>query len=68
MAASVEDSGPSDETSDCRIRRHSYRSGAEPMTTSLTRTSHSMSLLDAEIVEESDLGSMRRITADNLPI
>lgn len=38
------------------------------MTTSITRTSHSMSLLDAEIVEESDLGSMRRITADNLPI
>lgn len=38
------------------------------MTTSITRTSHSISLLDGEIVEESDLGSMRRVTADNFPI
>ena len=38
------------------------------MTTSITRSSHTLSLLDGEIVEESDLGSMRRITADNLPI
>lgn len=30
--------------------------------------SHTASLHDGEIVEESDLGSMRRITADNLPI
>ena len=41
---------------------------ATDMTTSITRSSHTMSLLDGEIVEESDLGSMRRITADNLPI
>jgi oxalate decarboxylase len=38
------------------------------MTTSITRSTHTMSLLDGEIVEESDLGSMRRVTADNLPI
>ena len=38
------------------------------MTTSIARSSHSVSLLDGEIVEESDLGSMRRVTADNLPI
>ena len=38
------------------------------MTTSITRNSHSISLLDGEIVEENDFGSMRRITADNLPI
>jgi oxalate decarboxylase len=38
------------------------------MTTSISRSTHTMSLLDGEIVEESDLGSMRRITADNLPI
>ncbi|MCB0923063.1 MAG: cupin domain-containing protein [Mycobacterium sp.] len=30
--------------------------------------SHTASLLDGEIVEESDLGSIRRITADDLPI
>jgi oxalate decarboxylase len=29
---------------------------------------HSISLLEGEIVEESDLGSMRRVTADTLPI
>jgi oxalate decarboxylase len=38
------------------------------MTTSLIRSVHSTSLLDGEIVEENDFGSMRRITADNLPI
>ena len=38
------------------------------MTTSITRSNHTISLLDGEIVEESDLGSMRRVTADNLPI
>jgi len=38
------------------------------MTTSSVRSTHTMSLLDGEIVEENDLGSMRRITADNLPI
>jgi oxalate decarboxylase len=38
------------------------------MTTSIARSTHTMSLLDGEIVEENDLGSMRRITADNLPI
>jgi oxalate decarboxylase len=38
------------------------------MTTSTTRSTHTLSLLDGEIVEESDLGSMRRVTADNLPI
>ena len=38
------------------------------MSTSLTRSTHSISLLDGEIVEENDFGSMRRITADNLPI
>nr|ABP46906.1 Cupin domain protein [Mycolicibacterium gilvum PYR-GCK] len=38
------------------------------MTTSVTRSRHTTSLHDGEIVEESDLGSMRRVTADNLPI
>ncbi len=38
------------------------------MTTSLTRSAHTLSLLDGEIVEENELGSMRRVTADNLPI
>jgi oxalate decarboxylase len=38
------------------------------MTASLTRSDHTASLLDGEIVEENDFGSMRRITADNLPI
>jgi oxalate decarboxylase len=38
------------------------------MTTSIIRSSHTLSLLDGEIVEESELGSMRRVTADNLPI
>ena len=38
------------------------------MTASLTRSVHSASLLDGEVVEENDFGSMRRITADNLPI
>ena len=38
------------------------------MTTSITRSAHTMSLLDGEVVEESDLGSMRRVTADDLPI
>jgi oxalate decarboxylase len=34
----------------------------------MTRNVHSVSLHDAEIVEQSDLGEMRRVTADNLPI
>jgi oxalate decarboxylase len=35
----------------------------------LTQTStHAASLIDGEIVEESDLGSIRRLTADNFPI
>ena len=35
----------------------------------LTQTStHAASLADGEIVEESDLGSIRRLTADNFPI
>ncbi|KUH64167.1 cupin [Mycolicibacterium novocastrense] len=38
------------------------------MTTSLTRSVHTASLLDGEVVEENEFGSMRRITADNLPI
>src|SRR3978361_2157657 len=38
------------------------------MSTSLIRSAHTLSLLDGEIVEESELGSMRRVTADNLPI
>jgi oxalate decarboxylase len=38
------------------------------MTTSTARSSHTTSLHDGEIVEESDFGSMRRVTADNLPI
>jgi oxalate decarboxylase len=29
---------------------------------------HKMSLTEGEIVEESDLGSIRRVTADDLPI
>jgi oxalate decarboxylase len=38
------------------------------MTTSITRSSHTVSLLDGEIVEESAHGSMRRVTADTMPI
>ena len=38
------------------------------MTMSIARSSHTVSLHNGEIVEESDLGSMRRVTADNLPI
>ncbi|WP_197379216.1 cupin domain-containing protein [Mycolicibacterium mengxianglii] len=38
------------------------------MSTTPVRSRHSTSLLDGEIVEESDLGSMRRVTADNFPI
>ena len=38
------------------------------MTASLTRSDHTASLLAGEVVEENDFGSMRRITADNLPI
>ena len=39
------------------------------MTASLTtRSSHSISLVDGEVVEESDLGSIRRVTADTFPI
>ena len=38
------------------------------MTTSIAHSSHTTSLHDGEVVEESDLGSMRRVTADNLPI
>jgi oxalate decarboxylase len=38
------------------------------MTAALTRGTHTLSLLDGEIVEENDFGSMRRVTADNLPI
>jgi oxalate decarboxylase len=35
----------------------------------LTQTSlHAASLVDSELVEESDLGSIRRLTADNFPI
>lgn len=38
------------------------------MTLSLARNTHSVSLLDGTVVEESELGSMRRVTADDLPI
>src|SRR6478736_2168676 len=38
------------------------------MAAGLDKSSHTLSLLDGEIIEESDLGSMRRVTADNLPI
>lgn len=38
------------------------------MTAAVTRGTHTLSLLDGEIVEENDFGSMRRVTADNLPI
>ena len=38
------------------------------MITPVTRNSHTASLLNGEIVEENDFGSMRRVTADNLPI
>ncbi|OFJ51225.1 cupin domain-containing protein [Mycolicibacterium grossiae] len=38
------------------------------MTLTPTRSAHTASLHDGEIVEESDLGSMRRVTADTLPI
>ncbi|MDR3663516.1 MAG: cupin domain-containing protein [Mycobacterium sp.] len=38
------------------------------MTTSTAGSGHALSLLNGEIVEENDLGSMRRVTADNLPI
>lgn len=38
------------------------------MTAIATPSLHATSLLDGEIVEENDLGSMRRVTADNFPI
>ena len=38
------------------------------MTATIKRTTHSVSLLDGEIVEENDFGSIRRVTADNFPI
>ena len=38
------------------------------MTQAPARSSHSISLLEGEIVEENDFGSMRRVTADNFPI
>jgi oxalate decarboxylase len=39
------------------------------MTTSLAkRSSHSISLINGEVVEESDLGSIRRVTADPFSI
>src|SRR4029077_15629582 len=53
----------------CRVpsRRPRPKEGMA-LTTSIRPSTHSISLLDGEIVEESELGSMRRITADNLPI
>lgn len=38
------------------------------MTVSLTHSIHAASLLDGELVEENDFGSIRRLTADNFPI
>jgi oxalate decarboxylase len=38
------------------------------MTLSVERSTHSASLLNGEIVEESDLGVIQRLTADNFPI
>jgi len=38
------------------------------MTASITRSSHSVSLIDSELVERSDHGSIHRVTADNFPI
>ena len=40
----------------------------EGSTLSKEPSPHAISLTDAEIVEESDLGSIRRVTADNFPI
>ncbi|BBZ26766.1 cupin [Mycolicibacterium madagascariense] len=38
------------------------------MSTSTVGSKHSVSLLEGEVVEENDLGSMRRVTVDDLPI
>src|SRR5215475_7125937 len=38
------------------------------MTLSIAPSTHSASLLTGEVVEESDLGSITRLTADNFPI
>ena len=38
------------------------------MTISLDRSTHAASLYDGEVVEQSDLGSIQRLTADNFPI
>lgn len=38
------------------------------MTTPRARSSHTASLFDGEVIEENDFGSMRRVTADDLPI
>lgn len=38
------------------------------MTAAPALGTHTLSLLDGEVVEENDFGSMRRVTADNLPI
>ena len=52
--------------------RSAHLQEAFTTTTSLAKSvgenTHTLSLLDGEIVEESDLGSMRRVTTDNLPI
>jgi oxalate decarboxylase len=38
------------------------------MTAILNRSAHSVSLLDGDVVEENDFGSIRRVTADDFPI
>jgi oxalate decarboxylase len=38
------------------------------MTLSLDRSIHTVSLLESDLVEQSDLGSIQRVTADNFPI
>jgi oxalate decarboxylase len=42
--------------------------GDEGVTATIKRSGHSVSLLDGEVVEENDFGSIRRVTADNFPI
>lgn len=38
------------------------------MTAAPARSPHATSLLDSDDVEQSDLGSIHRVTADNFPI
>jgi len=72
MHVSTDDiEAPNDESSwqaSAEMLRRKHRPKGKKMTLSPTRSSHTLSLLHGEVVEESDLGSIHRVTADQLPI